>query len=108
VLHKCANPACSNLFRHLSQGKLFRVEAEYFHGSSQPLLFTRKDRPLRHVEHYWLCDECSSFLTLTFEKGRGMITVPLPCPGRKPVTTVHLKSVRPGMAHAVAASSTER
>jgi len=26
MLRKCANPACPNLFRHLSQGKLFQVE----------------------------------------------------------------------------------
>ena len=28
-----------------------------------------------HIERYWLCDNCSSTLTLTFE--RGLITVPL-------------------------------
>jgi hypothetical protein len=108
VLHKCANPTCSNLFRRLSQGKLFQVEAEYLPGSSQPAQFARKSRPLRKVEYYWLCDQCSSFLTLTFEKGRGMITVPLLFTGRKPAATVHLDGTRPGMAHSVTASSTDQ
>jgi hypothetical protein len=30
------------------------------------------------VEHYWLCDACSPYVTLTFEKERGIVTVPLP------------------------------
>jgi hypothetical protein len=39
---------------------------------------SRRSRPRRRVEHYWLCDQCSSVLTLIFEKEHGMLTVPLP------------------------------
>lgn len=102
VLHKCANSACSNLFRRLSQGKLFQVEAEY-----SPAL-ARNGRMQRRVEYYWLCDECSCFLTLTFERGRGMTTIPLPQPGRKPVTAVQLDALRPPAPQAVSAGSAER
>jgi len=79
VLHKCANPDCPNRFRHLNLGKLFQVETQFF-----PLCVSRhsttkrRTRRPRRIEHYWLCDPCSLLLTLTFEKGRGMITVPLP------------------------------
>jgi len=31
-----------------------------------------------HVERYWLCDDCCSTLTLTFEQGRGIAAIPLP------------------------------
>lgn len=74
MLHKCANPACSVNFRDLNRGKLFTVEApptKTFAG------VPTKKRPSRHVEHYWLCDQCSSALTLVFESGRGVATVPL-------------------------------
>jgi hypothetical protein len=96
MLHKCANPACSNIFRRLSEGKLFQVETEYVDPSSAGKSgATRNPRGTRKVEHYWLCNECSSFLTLTFERGQGMITVPLPANGgRKPVTAVDFGDLR--------------
>jgi hypothetical protein len=77
MLSKCANLACSTPFRRLREGKLFQVETEYFdrNRSAHPV---RKERPFRRVEHYWLCDECSPFVTLTFDRTRGVITVPLP------------------------------
>src|SRR5690348_4075613 len=93
MLHKCANPACSNPFRRLSEGKLFQVETEYL-APSERNLSGRPSRNPRRVEHYWLCNQCSSFLTLTFEKG-GMITVPLPDLGaRKTVAVVGLANLR--------------
>ncbi|HVO80998.1 MAG TPA: hypothetical protein VMT28_09715 [Terriglobales bacterium] len=97
MLHKCANPACSNVFRRLSEGKLFQVESEYLEavspGKSVP---ARNPRGVRKVEHYWLCNDCSSFLTLIFDRGQGMITVPLPASGgRKMVTAVGLEDLQP-------------
>ena len=84
VLHKCANPACSNRFRHLNLGKLFQVEKPFLPVSVSRYLTTkRRTRSPRRTEHYWLCDPCSLLLTLTFEKGSGMITVPLPAAIRK-------------------------
>ncbi len=80
MLYKCANPACEQPFRHLDEGKLFQVETEYFPASEtrQPSL-SRRGRMLRHhIERYWLCDSCSSTLTLAFEQGRGISTIPLP------------------------------
>jgi hypothetical protein len=77
MLHKCANPACSNPFRYLSQGKLYKVETDLFAPSPNSSR-TRNPKPSRKVEYYWLCDECSSFLTLAFDRARGMVTVPRP------------------------------
>lgn len=97
MLHKCANPACSNPFRRLSEGKLFQVETEYLApAGNDRKIQSHLGRLPRRVEHFWLCNQCSSFLTLTFEKGRGMITVPLPDVGaRKTVTAVELGDLRP-------------
>ena len=77
MLHKCANPACASVFRRLSHGKLFLLETDAgaIPGSS---LSGPRERFARRVERYWLCDGCASLLTLAFEAGKGMITVPLP------------------------------
>jgi len=108
MLRKCANPACPNPFRDLSQGKLFQVEREDFNAPiSRPAAPNRRIRSPRRVEHYWLCDECSSLLTLTFEKGRGMITVPLPA-GMRNTTPAHFGSVRPGIEQMRVAGESRR
>ena len=78
MLKKCANPLCPNAFRVLSQGKLFQMEVDDFVACAN-----RKNRSPRRVERYWLCDRCCSSLTLIFEKGRGMVTVPRPPPKRR-------------------------
>ena len=83
VLHKCANPACSNRFRRLNLGKLFVEKAFLPVSVSRCLTTKRRTRSPRRTEHYWLCDPCSLLLTLTFEKGSGMIAVPLPAAIRK-------------------------
>jgi hypothetical protein len=76
MLYKCANEACSTPFRRLREGKLFQVETEYAAGHTVAGT-SRRGRMGRHIEHYWLCDACSPFVTLTFEKERGVVTVPL-------------------------------
>jgi hypothetical protein len=86
MLHKCVNPVCLNLFRCLNDGKLFKVEGEKsvspnparsggIAGSGAVIL--RKNQVRVRPQHFWLCDECSSQITLTFESGRGMIAVPI-------------------------------
>jgi hypothetical protein len=83
MLHKCANPNCANPFRKLSEGKLFLVETDSFSPSKSVL--RRWDEGIQHrIEHFWLCNQCASSLTLAFEKGKGLKTVPLPELGRRP------------------------
>ena len=79
MLHKCANPTCPSLFRSLSHGKLFLLETDYSSAVISAIAPAgRRERSVRRMERYWLCDACSSILTLTFQRGRGMVTVPLP------------------------------
>ena len=95
MLHKCANPDCSSVFRRLSHGKLFLLEIDQAMESSHRPSPTnpptnRRERQARRVERYWLCDLCSSLFTLIFERGRGMVTVPLPS-RNTPRPALHLK-----------------
>lgn len=93
MLYKCANESCNTPFRRLREGKLFQVETEYFARRGPSTNSGRKTRSTRRVEHYWLCDSCSPFVTLTFDQSRGVITVPLPDGlGKK---TVKMLSVDP-------------
>jgi hypothetical protein len=79
VLHKCANPVCPSQFRNLSLGKLFLVETDRWAARTDGAVNgSRRRLCTRQVERYWLCDCCCLVLTLTFERGRGMVTVPLP------------------------------
>lgn len=75
MLHKCANPTRPSLFRRLNQGKLFQVEMT---DSSGRLLTSRRKGFVRQIERFWLCDRCSRSVTIAYEKGRGIVTVPLP------------------------------
>jgi len=95
MLSKCANPACSAPFRRLREGKLFVVETEYPAANAVEESRNRRERLLRRVEHFWLCDQCAAFITLTFDRDRGMITVPLPDGrGKKTVTLRDLAPAR--------------
>ena len=88
MLYKCANEACNTPFRRLRDGKLFQVETEYIAGREPSSTPSRRARPWRRIEHYWLCDACSPFVTLTFDRNRGVITVPLPDGARQKVVKV--------------------
>jgi len=95
MLHKCANPNCASPFRRLEEGKLFQVELE----PSSDLLATRsghspRSRASRHVERFWLCDKCCSLLTLSFERGRGVVAVPLRKAERKSATALNLRELQ--------------
>jgi hypothetical protein len=76
MLYKCANEACSVPFRKIREGKLFQVETEYFLGEGA--IAARRRHPGRRVEHFWLCDSCSPYVTLTVDRQRGVVTMPLP------------------------------
>lgn len=86
MLYKCANQACDTPFRRLREGKLFQVETEYFNDSRSA---SRRTRPWHRIEHYWLCDVCAAYVTLSFDQERGVVTVPLPDgTGKKTVRVV--------------------
>jgi len=92
VLHKCANPACLSPFRKLSQGRLFLVETPPLEGCSTPA--RKRGLSNNRIEYYWLCDQCAFALTLSYEKGRGVVAVPRPqLAKRMPVTAVPIREM---------------
>lgn len=94
MLHKCANPACLSPFRKLSQGKLFLVETPALERSeSTPA--ARRGLSSHRIEYYWLCDQCAFALTLSYEKGRGVVTVPrLEIVRKAPTAVAHAREER--------------
>ena len=94
MLHKCANSSCPTPFRNLGVGKLFLLETDYSEGLTSMIApRSRRECPVRRMERYWLCDGCAAVLTLTFERGRGMVTVPLPARNHL-VPPVHLSEMQ--------------
>ncbi len=89
MLAKCANPDCSTRFLYLREGKLFRIEIasdapppkEEDENASGPYLVSKK--PVRHVEHYWLCARCAETMTLSYEPGLGVTAIPRDIPVRR-------------------------
>jgi len=70
VVSKCANPGCAATFRYFHQGKLFRLETEAGLERRRALgNDDEKKKPLRHIEFYWLCENCAQKMTIVFEKG---------------------------------------
>jgi hypothetical protein len=60
MVSKCANPACSEKFLYLHQGKIFQLtptrEVEAVGGGFTPSLY----------ERFWLCDKCCKEMTLVW------------------------------------------
>ena len=66
VLNKCANPECRESFRRLQGGKLFRWQCEV---GNRPV----QDEP----EFFWLCQKCSTRMTLRLDDETKVKTVPV-------------------------------
>jgi hypothetical protein len=79
MVSKCANPACSTPFHYLREGKIFKLEVEvtpsanaedafeFSDGGQIPFLVTSR-KPIRKLEHFWLCGPCSQTMSLLFDK----------------------------------------
>ena len=80
MLSHCANSQCAKPFLRLGQGRLFLVEAESMlaPGCLTNTLLPYARRPPRHVERYWLCDQCAQSWTLVHDRQKGVGLIPLP------------------------------
>jgi hypothetical protein len=67
MVAKCTNPSCSVSFRSLEKGKLFRLEAD------TPLSASTSNR----AEYFWLCDHCSSTMTLHLSENGSVMPIVL-------------------------------
>ena len=73
MLSKCANPGCPAPFLYLHQGKLFRFDT-----GPKSLAAQTTEKPVHRIEFFWLCGECVAKVTLSYTKGVGVTTAPLP------------------------------
>lgn len=98
MLSRCANTQCSKPFLRLREGKLFLVETNRLAkpGESMSPPFVRARRQQRHVEHFWLCDECAVHWTLVYNRERGIALAPLRRPAER--ASVPVAAVAKGTA----------
>lgn len=77
MVSKCANPECSVSFQYFREGKLYRIDNAGL-GTDLPTgpQVPARKRPHR-VEHYWLCGTCAARLTLTYDREKGVLIMPL-------------------------------
>ena len=70
MLAKCANPSCFTSFRLLREGRLFRLEGDAALNSRDSPTFSGSNI----VEYFWLCDPCSTLMTLRLDE-KGTVAV---------------------------------
>jgi hypothetical protein len=63
MLAKCLNPACSAVFRYLSDGRIFHLEIPVAGDTSTS----------RRREYFWLCDSCCARFTVVLKNGTGEV-----------------------------------
>ena len=60
MLSKCANPECTESFRYLHEGKIFRLSP-----TTEVHIAAGTFKPALH-ERFWLCPRCSKKMTLVW------------------------------------------
>lgn len=68
MISKCANPECPKPFRYLREGQVFRVEVQGALPASLESFVEKSRKPVRRVEHFWLCGECSRTMNFSFDE----------------------------------------
>jgi hypothetical protein len=68
----------------LREGKLYQIEIET---GVQGGIHLLGKKPARKVEHFWLCGPCSAQMTLAYQRGKGVITLPLRIPARAAIAS---------------------
>jgi hypothetical protein len=78
MVKTCANPVCATPFRYWRGGKLFRCDVK---APSEPCRDVPdqicKLKPIRSSVFFWLCKNCCSTMTLSFDPHTGLAIVPI-------------------------------
>ena len=78
MLSQCANSKCSKPFLRLREGRLFLVETNSLEPSGlKKRAATAQRKTPKHIEHFWLCDQCASLWTLVPHTSLGIALIPL-------------------------------
>jgi hypothetical protein len=77
MLSKCANPDCNTPFHYLREGRLYQIDAASgAERDAAPPSVNEPKRPHK-VEFFWLCGQCAQSMTLTYQRGKGVIAIPM-------------------------------
>jgi hypothetical protein len=71
MLDKCANPACSETFRRLTDGRVFVIEADNQRSAGSP----------RQRQYFWLCNSCCRTMAVILDRAKRVQIVPLDVSG---------------------------
>ncbi|HLX76863.1 MAG TPA: hypothetical protein VKR26_19085 [Terriglobales bacterium] len=82
MLAKCANPSCHAPFLYLREGKLYQMEVGAEAPRSAPAPNNQPElaqdrKTTRRLEFFWLCGRCAQRMTLSFNRGQGVVVVPI-------------------------------
>jgi len=75
MLAKCANPACSAIFRYFDEGMLFVFEAKPDPSMRGPPADPDYVGRLQTPRYVWLCSSCCSAMTLQPDGDHGVTVV---------------------------------
>ena len=100
MVSKCANPACSEVFMHLHEGKVFHLrptpEVEEATGGLASAFY----------ERFWLCARCSKLMTLVWGGSEvklvPLLKQPIPPPASTVPETEGKKNARRRRSRAIA------
>jgi hypothetical protein len=76
MVSKCANPGCSAPFLYMRQGKVFCIETVDTHCDRVQASASAWIQSDRHLEFFWLCDDCAPRMTVTVKPGLGVVVQP--------------------------------
>ncbi len=103
MLSKCLNSRCSATFQYFGQGRLFRVD---FADVGRKCALSGKEvipsvrSKACPVEHFWLCEQCATTMTIALSDGGEVRLIPYEAADRKPVAAAapRIYSVREASA----------
>jgi hypothetical protein len=89
MLSKCLNPHCSESFQYLGRGRLFRInfsDAGRKGGPAGKQTVARIRMKTYPIEHFWLCESCSTTMTVELSDAGEICLIPLKVVGPKPTS----------------------
>jgi len=69
MVSHCANPECGKPLHYLREGRIFIFRSAVHDGATG-------EKRSHHLEHYWLCGNCSRVSTLTQDASGNVQVVP--------------------------------
>jgi len=71
MVNNCANPKCAKPLHYLREGRVFVFDVQENRSGK-----INGGKTGHHLEHYWLCGECSQLLMVEYESEKGVRLVP--------------------------------